>query len=96
MEFWEALWCTLQAAGWAGQAWRWQELGNFVRLSVRMEATDSPPSLMTPWLRMRTELGLSPAGLKENGWQIAAAPIEAKTADRPVNVVAMPERRLRG
>ena len=82
-EVWETLWRTPQAEGWSRQSWRWPEIGQFARLSVRLEAPDAPASLMTPWLRIRTELGLSPAGLKENGWQIEAVEVGGKPAGKP-------------
>ena len=71
-ELWDALWRTPQAAKWAEQSWRWQEIGQFVRLSVRLEDPAAPAGLYAQYRGIRTELGLSPAGLKENGWQIAA------------------------
>ena len=73
LELWDALWRTPQAAGWAVQSWRWQEVGQFVRLSVRLEDPAAPAGLYAQYRGIRTELGLSPAGLRENGWQIAAA-----------------------
>lgn len=72
LELWDALWRTPQAAGWADQSWRWQEIGQFVRLSVRLEDPEAPAGLYAQYRGIRTELGLSPAGLRENGWQIAA------------------------
>ena len=71
LELWDALWRTPQAAGWAVQSWRWQEVGQFVRLSVRLEDPAAPAGLYAQYRGIRTELGLSPAGLRENGWQIA-------------------------
>ena len=73
LELWVLLWRTPQASAWAGQAWRWQEIGQFVRLSVRLEDPEAPAGLYAQYRGIRTELGLSPAGLRENGWQIAAA-----------------------
>lgn len=80
-ELWDALWRTPQAAKWAEQSWRWQEIGQFVRLSVRLEDPAAPAGLYAQYRGIRTELGLSPAGLKENGWQIAAP--EATSTAKP-------------
>lgn len=80
VELWEGFWRTPQAAAWAGQSWRWNELATFARLSVRVEDPECPGSIMSTWLRLRTDLGLSPAGLRENGWKIAA---EKEQAARP-------------
>ena len=87
MELWESLWRTPQASAWAVQSWRWQEIGQFVRLSVRLEDPEAPAGLYAQYRGIRTELGLSPAGLRENGWQIAAvdepsAPALKKAAAR--------------
>ena len=81
LELWELLWRTPQASAWAGQSWRWQEIGQFVRLSVRLEDPQAPAGLYAQYRGIRTELGLSPAGLRENGWQIAA---EASAEPKPV------------
>ena len=94
-EVWAELWSTPQAFAWSKQPWRLHEIGAFVRLSVRIEAPDASASLLTPWLRMQTALGLTPDGLKVNGWQIKdEAP--AETPARDGIVVQMPERRMRG
>lgn len=85
MELWEALWRTPQASAWAKQSWRWQEIGQFVRLSVRLEDPQAPAGLYAQYRGIRTELGLSPAGLRENGWQIA--PHDPPSTTKPEKAV---------
>ena len=82
LELWALLWRTPQASAWAGQAWRWQEIGQFVRLSARLEDPQAPAGLYAQYRGIRTELGLSPAGLLENGWQIVVEVSEPKPVER--------------
>jgi hypothetical protein len=44
--------------------------------------------------RYRDQIGLTPAGMKENGWAIAADEVGVKRDEKPVEPVA-PVRRLR-
>lgn len=76
LSVWESLWRTPQACAWAREAWRWMNVADLVRLQVRGEALDAPVNIATVVRQLRADLGLTPAGLKENGWAIAAADIE--------------------
>ncbi|MDF2915980.1 MAG: hypothetical protein K0S70_197 [Microbacterium sp.] len=99
LEVWESLWRTPQAAAWATAAWRWQAIGELVRLQVRAEAQDSPATLFERIRQWRADLGLTPAGLKENGWAIAADEVTARREDRDEasdEPYLAPVRRLRG
>lgn len=68
---WAEVWRTPQAAAWAGEAWRWRTIGQYVRWSVRMEDPEASASLGAVVMRLADQIGLTPAGLKENGWQVA-------------------------
>lgn len=97
LEVWAVLWRTPQACAWVREPWRWLNVADLVRLQVRGEALDAPVNIATVVRQLRADLGLTPAGLKENGWAIAAAEIEpaaaaeAEEAEAP----AAPVRRLR-
>jgi hypothetical protein len=78
---WEEVWRTPQACAWAAQPWRHRTVAMWVRWSVRMEATDAPAALGGVVVRLADQIGLTPAGLKENGWKIAPAE-ETKPAAR--------------
>jgi hypothetical protein len=92
LEIWAELWATPQACAWSVQSWRWLNVADLVRLQVRAEARDAPVNIATVVRQLRADLGLTPAGLKENGWAIAADELAAKRADV---VTAAPVRRLR-
>lgn len=87
LDVWASLWTTPQACAWSLESWRWMNIADLVRLQVRGEAHDAPVNIATVVRQLRADLGLTPAGLKENGWAIAvdevAARAEAK-ADAPV------------
>jgi hypothetical protein len=68
-------------------------------LQVRAEAQDSPATLFERIRQWRADLGLTPAGLKENGWAIAADEVTARREDRDEasdEPYLAPVRRLRG
>lgn len=69
---WEQAWKTPQAAAWAVQPWRWRTVAMWVRWSVRMEDPDASAALGNVVVRFADQIGMTPAGLKENGWKIAA------------------------
>ena len=97
LDVWESLWQTPQACAWSMQSWRWLNIADLVRLQVRGEAHDAPVNIATVVRQLRADLGLTPAGLKENGWAIATDQVGEKRADRDELVKAQPkrERRLR-
>jgi len=86
---WADLWTTPQACAWSMQSWRWTAIGELVRLQVRAEAHDAPVNLFERIRQWRADLGLTPAGLKENGWAIAVDEVAVKRDSEP----AAPVRR---
>lgn len=93
---WAELWTTPQACAWSMQSWRWLNIADLVRLQVRGEAHDAPVNIATVVRQLRADLGLTPAGLKENGWAIAADEVKARRDERPTGPALAPVRRLRG
>ena len=77
---WAELWTTPQACAWSMQSWRWLNIADLVRLQVRGEAHDAPVNIATVVRQLRADLGLTPAGLKENGWAIAVDEVAARAA----------------
>lgn len=71
-EVWADLWRTPQAAAWSVEPWRWRVVAMYVRWSVRMEDVEANAALVSQVIRLGDQIGMTPAGLKENGWQIAA------------------------
>jgi hypothetical protein len=71
-EVWLEAWTTPQAAAWATASWRWPIVAEYCRLKAMIELTpDVSASFVSQLHRYRDQLGLTPAGLKENGWRIA-------------------------
>lgn len=94
LEVWVDAWTTPQACAWSMEAWRWTILAEYCRLKtiVEMDA-DASAALVGQLHRFRDQLGLTPAGLKDNGWAIAPDEVGAKR-DEKVSTEA-PTRRLR-
>ena len=93
---WKKVWTYPQAVAWIDEQWRWLQIAHYVRWSVRAEARDASPSTLTQVLRIADSIGLTPAGLRENGWKIQAKEQEAAqtvTGSPTPNVT--PLRRLR-
>lgn len=86
LSVWALLWQTPQACAWSMQPWRWLNVADLVRLQVRGEAHDAPVNIATVVRQLRADLGLTPAGLKENGWAIAADEVAAKAAEKSAPV----------
>ena len=77
---WNAAWKTPQAAAWATEPWRHRTVAMWVRWSVRMEAADAPAAVGTVVMRLADQIGLTPAGMRENRWVILELPNSAPAA----------------
>lgn len=82
LEVWAEAWSMPQAAAWSVQSWRWRAVAMWVRWSVRMEAEDASAALGNVVIRYADQIGLTPAGLKENGWKIAEDDLAAKRQEK--------------
>lgn len=92
---WAQLWRTPQAAAWAREPWRWPVVADLVKYLRRADAAKSPVGLATAIRQLRDDLGLSTAGLKQQGWAIAADELEQRRDERQEPAEAKPARRLR-
>jgi hypothetical protein len=79
-EVWAEAWRSPQAAAWAREPWRHRTVALWVRWSVRMEAEDASAALGNVVVRFADQIGMTPAGLRENGWQIAAVDTDKAAA----------------
>lgn len=66
---WDELWSKPQAAEWARLGLTYQ-VAAYVRAFVESTAAEASAGLKTAVLRMEVELGISPSGMKQNGWLI--------------------------
>jgi hypothetical protein len=94
---WTQLWRTPQAAMWDLERWRMPSIGLYCRLFVRAESPESSSSLVAQLHRLADQLGLTPAGLKENGWRMSVDEVgEKREAQAPSKkTTAAAPRRLR-
>lgn len=92
-EMWMRLWITPQAAAWSREPWRWPIVALYTRYSVRAEDPEASAAIMAQVHRLGDQLGLTPAGLRENGWSIVRDEVTPKRAER--TAPAAPARRLR-
>lgn len=94
---WSWAWSTPQANAWAqpSESWRLYTIAMWVRTYVLCESSDATAADKSSLHRFADQIGMTPAGLRENGWAIAADEVAAKAADRAEPVVVKRERRLR-
>jgi len=98
---WKSLWRTPQAAMWNVERWRVYTVGQYCRWAVRAEDQDASASTLAQVHRLADQLGLTPAGLKENGWRLAVDELaQQRTTSTPAKArtttkAAAPTRRLR-
>ncbi len=91
LEVWVEAWSTPQACAWSDEPWRWRTVAMWCRWSVRMEADDASAALGNVVVRFADQIGLTPAGLKENGWKIAD-PAPAEPTEGTGNVTDIKSR----
>ncbi|MFE7799021.1 hypothetical protein [Nocardia sp. NPDC057440] len=96
-ELWTWAWSTPQAVAWAAEPWRWQAVAHWVRTSVICESDEAMAADRGSLHRFADQIGLTPAGLRENGWQVTSDEVAAARAEKKVKAPssAPPERRLR-
>lgn len=96
IELWEWAWRTPQACAWSLEPWRWYAVAEWVRWSVKAEAEDASAAVIAAKIRLADQIGMTPAGLRENGWKIAEAkPVEA-VPDPVASVTSIKDRLNRG
>jgi len=99
-ELWEWAWSTPQACAWSMAKWRHHSVAMWVRTSAICESSDATAADKNALHRFADQIGLTPAGLKENGWAIAIDELAAKAAEheageQPDAPREKPVRRLR-
>jgi hypothetical protein len=90
---WAQLWATPQACMWDRDRWLVPIVADLVRCQVRAEDPEAPAAWETPVQQRRTELGLTPSGLRFLGWAIAKDELAEKRADPPIEGDEVGERR---
>lgn len=77
-ELWVWAWTTPQACAWSMQPWRWHSVAMWVRVAVICEGPNAQAADKNGLHRFADQIGLTPAGLKENGWAITVDEVAAK------------------
>lgn len=76
---WAEAWSTPQACAWSMEPWRWPVVAEYCRLKTVVELDPSASAALVAQLhRYRDQIGLTPAGMKENGWAIATDEVAQK------------------
>lgn len=82
-DVWAEAWRTPQACAWSMESWRWPVVAEYCRLKTVMEFDPSASAALVGQIhRYRDQLGLTPAGMKDNGWKIAVDEVGARAAER--------------
>lgn len=82
---WAWAWRTPQAWAWAqpSESWRLHAIAMWVRTQVVCESSDATAADRGSLHRFADQIGMTPAGLKENGWSIARDEVAARIAEAP-------------
>lgn len=97
-QVWAEAWTTPQACAWSMESWRWPVVAEYCRLKTVIELDPSASAALVGQLhRYRDQIGLTPAGMRENGWSIAKDELSERRESAPVSAASAPapQRRLR-
>lgn len=94
LALWAWAWSTPQACAWLREPWRWHAVAMWVRTSALCESSEATAADKNSLHRFADQIGLTPAGLKENGWSIAPDVVGEKREEHS-EPAAAPKRRLR-
>jgi len=79
-QLWEWAWRTPQACAWASmsESWRIPTVALWVRTFVLCESDGATAADKNSLHRFADQIGLTPAGLKENGWAVSVDEVAEK------------------
>ena len=97
LALWEQVWTYPQAVAWEREPWRWNIVAMWVRTFLTASGPEAKAADKTALHRFGDQLGLTPAGLKENGWQIVRDEVASRRpkSDSKASSAGKRERRLR-
>lgn len=82
LELWEQVWTYPQAVAWQREPWRWNLVAMWVRTFLTASGPEAKAADKSALHRFGDQIGLTPAGLKENGWEIVRDEIQEKRAEK--------------
>ena len=95
LALWDEVWSYPQAVAWERDRWRWNIVALWVRTFLVCAGPEAKAADKASLHRFGDQLGLTPAGLKENGWAISRDEVAPRRAERSDAPKAAPKRRLR-
>lgn len=97
VEFWLWLWTTPQACAWAtlSEAWRLPIIALYVRTFVVCESGEATAADKGSLHRFADDIGMTPAGLRVNGWAVAQDELAPKREQKPTEQPQPTPKRLR-
>jgi hypothetical protein len=83
LELWAWLWSTPQACAWAqaSERWRLHTIAMYVRTFVICESAEATAADKGSLHRFADDIGMTPAGLRVNGWTIASDEVAARRSE---------------
>lgn len=85
VELWGWAWSTPQACAWEREPWRWHSVAMWVRTAAICETDDATAADKNSLHRFADQIGLTPAGLRENGWKVAEDELATRRGSDPVS-----------
>lgn len=85
-DLWEQAWRYPQACAWSMEPWRWNAVAMWVRTQIVCESAEATAADKGAIHRFADQIGMTPAGLKENGWAIALDELGPKRAESAPDV----------
>ena len=77
IEIWRDAWASPQACAWSMEPWRHRIVAQYCRVAAIVERDPAASAALIGQLhRFRDQLGLTPAGMRDNGWRIASEPVK--------------------
>ena len=96
VDLWFDAWRSPQACAWSMEPWRKRIVAQYCRISAVVELSpEATAALIGQLHRFRDQLGLTPAGLRENGWGIADRPAPLQAVPGEVEEAPRQRRRSR-
>ena len=97
LDLWAQVWSYPQAVAWEQDRWRWNIVALWVRTFLVCAGPEAKAADKASLHRFGDQLGLTPAGLRENGWAIARDEVAPRRADKESDSSSSGrrERRLR-
>ncbi|MEL4357048.1 MULTISPECIES: hypothetical protein [unclassified Luteococcus] len=99
LEVWAWAWSTPQACAWSmpSESWRLLTIAMWVRIYVICESSWATSADKSSLHRFADQIGMTPAGLRENGWKIVHDELADKAAEKEQSTASpvVAQRRMR-